>query len=1376
MATMARNPLWDVQPFEESQGAERGRLSVEQLRNYYASQEAREARELDQRSSRRSRWSRKSSAKSIASMTQEIIVSGHGDISPSVKGKERESDSESGPREGKDERPPSPGGPPAWHRKQGDWNSTPPAYYRSYYTIDNPVGPRWYLNHHLLRADARSQLRPPLSHHHPAHPSTQSSLPDPSQPHEPRKRKISATNPNVHLLDGSDPWGTNWHHDSPYDIGLERTPEPTPPRMRNTQSYQPPQTNKIRPSPLSQSTSAPEVLAPPGPTPTRKLSKRRKDSLPGRAPSDNEQTPSSESAGGTRLQRKLSKPSPNTALSDLPSHYSSSGPAASRTSLGNGQEKRSSLLGRMAKRFSMMRRPVSDFRTNGSSSELSEPSLQNSSATNGGSTVDPKSSTPPTLDPILASPTPTGALDLNPHDILSPRTPGSSKRVPPPPLESDPAESSTANVGSGNVVPVGPFPSQSSPHSIEPKAETPANRLAGDHVDRAHRSSVSSVIEPAGLGKLTITNPDPSSSGNVSPTGPERNSSSNIASSPVISQSIPVPPEKPTPPTPRTRPRTEIEDAPESPLDISSPPLPWPSPHPDEPVLHPTPQSSSTPIPAAPTPRVAPHENPPREREYIVRVPATAEGLLERTSKYGSVPPVEQPVLPPLDQSSVRPPAASANHGSGRETHSRARDSLAHHEYSPPKAESSKKRSDSESVSQGKKGESSKVAWPSMDDPTISVSVVGEKEGRSHDRRPSPEKPQPITIRAEPNVALVGEQDRRREDRSSRLPESLENIPSSRDRDRERTKERERPRDRDADRERGRDRDHDRERERDRRRPSDTERPAPTRRESDRTKPRNGEKDRGVETYRLVRSDTFGEPSAGRSNVVTSTGPGQEWEIVEASKKRRAERDSSSPEKEKRSKDRDRERDRDRDRERDRDRGEREHRYARERERDVDDRRREPERDRNREREREREKDRDRDRQRSRRDRDRDRDRDEEKHSRPRDREHDRERDGGRDRESERDRDRAMQRLQEREREREQLREREMQRKRERDLERERAREQEFQQQQEREQERLKKRERDFQKEQERERQKQLEREREILKLSELQKAKEEKRAKRSQSPERYDPFAFDVAGPSSTSHDTDPSYGPSTSHIPPLPPPKPINPNPDQENPVVTLVEPSYRMSDVMPPDLNKKQPARPPPTPAPTNGGSLSRASTINTVRPTSDIPPESELGAREAWAADRLWKGKSVAYNSDLIDNFDIHSPLSGPPNGDMYDGSHRSLAMSIERINHHGSQFSNTYSNSFVGFPPYGPGSSHTSYAVQAPFIGSNRQAHPQPVQPYYPPRTPLPPFDLHDGLTRTNPLPEPPRESLYSPTTGSSGSSPARGDPYWKQHAGVAAQG
>ncbi|KZT41387.1 hypothetical protein SISSUDRAFT_306140 [Sistotremastrum suecicum HHB10207 ss-3] len=227
MATMARNPLWDVQPFEESQGAERGRLSVEQLRNYYASQEAREARELDQRSSRRSRWSRKSSAKSIASMTQEIIVSGHGDISPSVKGKERESDSESGPREGKDERPPSPGGPPAWHRKQGDWNSTPPAYYRSYYTIDNPVGPRWYLNHHLLRADARSQLRPPLSHHHPAHPSTQNSLPDPSQPHEPRKRKISATNPNVHLLDGSDPWGTNWHHDSPYDIGLERTPEPT---------------------------------------------------------------------------------------------------------------------------------------------------------------------------------------------------------------------------------------------------------------------------------------------------------------------------------------------------------------------------------------------------------------------------------------------------------------------------------------------------------------------------------------------------------------------------------------------------------------------------------------------------------------------------------------------------------------------------------------------------------------------------------------------------------------------------------------------------------------------------------------------------------------------------------------------------------------------------------------------------------------------------------------------------------------------------------------------------------------------------------------------------------------------------------------------
>jgi hypothetical protein len=37
---------------------------------------------------------------------------------------------------------------------------------------------------------------------------------------KPRSRK---TSDNVDLMDVTDPWGTSWHHTSPYDIGLPAT-------------------------------------------------------------------------------------------------------------------------------------------------------------------------------------------------------------------------------------------------------------------------------------------------------------------------------------------------------------------------------------------------------------------------------------------------------------------------------------------------------------------------------------------------------------------------------------------------------------------------------------------------------------------------------------------------------------------------------------------------------------------------------------------------------------------------------------------------------------------------------------------------------------------------------------------------------------------------------------------------------------------------------------------------------------------------------------------------------------------------------------------------------------------------------------------------
>ncbi len=59
--------------------------------------------------------------------------------------------------------------------------------------------------------------------------SSQTRIPDPSG--KVRTRKLSNTTPdNVDLLDGSDPYGTNWHHESPYDgLGLNGDRNPVSP-------------------------------------------------------------------------------------------------------------------------------------------------------------------------------------------------------------------------------------------------------------------------------------------------------------------------------------------------------------------------------------------------------------------------------------------------------------------------------------------------------------------------------------------------------------------------------------------------------------------------------------------------------------------------------------------------------------------------------------------------------------------------------------------------------------------------------------------------------------------------------------------------------------------------------------------------------------------------------------------------------------------------------------------------------------------------------------------------------------------------------------------------------------------------------------------
>lgn len=138
--------------------------------------------------------------------------------------------------------------PDSMHVFYDVWDSVPIPAQKLHYPLHNPVGPRFYKNIHLIppshtRPGARppsvfSPFFPPIStqtqitHDHPdSGPSrtpSHSTLPTPSSSQtrvadgaKPRSRKTSQSTPdNVDLMDVTDPWGTNWHHTSPYDIGM----------------------------------------------------------------------------------------------------------------------------------------------------------------------------------------------------------------------------------------------------------------------------------------------------------------------------------------------------------------------------------------------------------------------------------------------------------------------------------------------------------------------------------------------------------------------------------------------------------------------------------------------------------------------------------------------------------------------------------------------------------------------------------------------------------------------------------------------------------------------------------------------------------------------------------------------------------------------------------------------------------------------------------------------------------------------------------------------------------------------------------------------------------------------------------------------------
>jgi len=138
----------------------------------------------------------------------------------------------------------------AWG-ENGAWATVPLPTFRVKYNLHNPLGPRWYRNHHLIPpSHKRPSMRPPTffsPSFPPMHTSSMpertddtqglsrtpsnSPLPTPTSSQtrvmdggKPRSRKTSQTTPDtVDLLDLTDPWGTNWHHQSPYDIGQTTT-------------------------------------------------------------------------------------------------------------------------------------------------------------------------------------------------------------------------------------------------------------------------------------------------------------------------------------------------------------------------------------------------------------------------------------------------------------------------------------------------------------------------------------------------------------------------------------------------------------------------------------------------------------------------------------------------------------------------------------------------------------------------------------------------------------------------------------------------------------------------------------------------------------------------------------------------------------------------------------------------------------------------------------------------------------------------------------------------------------------------------------------------------------------------------------------------
>lgn len=269
--------------------------SPKDLQDYYEDMEKRELERKKSRGTSR-RWTLGGSAK--GSQVSEKRIFEHGEMNPSQSSlSERESEHHDGQAistgrhtplvdhayDASNDRRSSVSDmredslvPPPWSYDPSEEVTSriaPPSSYRTFYKIHNPVGPRYYRNHHLrpsinlalsaaLRpASAFSSAFPPLSALPPASPpprglglghtqlhphnnppqflspntsfsSSESVLPTPDstqatilgQGGEAQRKNNNVVNGTVvsdpvDQLDGSNPYGQKFHHDSPYDLG-----------------------------------------------------------------------------------------------------------------------------------------------------------------------------------------------------------------------------------------------------------------------------------------------------------------------------------------------------------------------------------------------------------------------------------------------------------------------------------------------------------------------------------------------------------------------------------------------------------------------------------------------------------------------------------------------------------------------------------------------------------------------------------------------------------------------------------------------------------------------------------------------------------------------------------------------------------------------------------------------------------------------------------------------------------------------------------------------------------------------------------------------------------------------------------------------------